>query len=154
VGIGVKEAEQPFKNLYEVSCLVEVKGKLHGMDYKETKEAEVRITLDLCKDCSRRKGGYYEAILQIRGEVPGEIQNKVRNMLDSLTKKDRRSFITDVKALKEGVDFYIGSIRAARKVARNLKQEYGGRIRESPKLMGMDKHGKKVYRVTIALRLQ
>ena len=56
--------------------------------------------------------------------------------------------------IKEGVDYYFGSFKAARKVSNALKDQMGGMIGESPRLMGRDKSaGKDLYRIWISFRL-
>jgi len=76
----------------------------------------------------------------------------VENLIASFSKKDKKAFITDVAFLKHGIDFYIGSTRVARKIANVIKGK-NCRTKESPKLVGVDKQGKRLYRVTILVRM-
>ena len=56
--------------------------------------------------------------------------------------------------LKEGNDYYIGSLKSAKKVVEHLKEELGGTTKESPRLISEDKStGKGLYRIWISLRL-
>jgi len=64
------------------------------------------------------------------------------------------AYISQRAQIKEGIDYYIGSYKAARKLTESLKNKLGGMINESPRLMGRDKSaGKDLYRVWILLRL-
>ena len=59
-----------------------------------------------------------------------------------------------VAKLKEGNDYYIGSLKSAKKVVEHLKEELGGTTKESPRLISEDKStGKGLYRIWISLRL-
>ena len=69
-------------------------------------------------------------------------------------KKDKLAYIPQVAKLKEGNDYYIGSLKSAKKVVEHLKEEFGGTSKESPRLISEDKStGKGLYRIWIALRL-
>ena len=148
----IKETQKGFV----VSCSVEVSGEISsGMAGMVNigKKTEVNIRRRLCRNCTRQMGGYFESILQVRGKFDREeIVEVVRNLMASFSKKDRKAFITDTKFLKHGVDFYIGSTRVARKIANTIKCK-NCRIKESPKLVGVDRHGKRLYRVTILVRI-
>jgi nonsense-mediated mRNA decay protein 3 len=159
VNIAIDETKQSSRAVSTIYCSIEIEGNISGINYQTLKKTEVRAKFDLCQDCSRQIGGYYESILQIRGEdlLSKEEKERIRNTVDkviaSLSGKDRKAFISTIKHLKEGVDFYVGSTQVARKIANALREEFGGKLSESPKLVGQDKQGKALHRVNIALRL-
>ncbi len=123
---------------------------------------EILLSGEQCQRCSRFYGGYYEAILQIRDEekkIELERANLIMELIDDISdrliSKDRMAFIAKVEERKEGIDIYMGSLSAGRKIANELIKKYGGTIAESHKLMGLDKDsGKKIYRTTITARLK
>ncbi len=151
------DVKESSKKLYHIPFTVKAKGKLDGIPVEISRSSAIKVRVELCADCSRRRGGYYEAVLQIRGEGPlgkeekAEVRDAVIKGLASMG--DRRAFISDEAELKGGLDFYVGSAKAAKKMARGLKEEFGGRISESSKLVGM-KDGKDLYRVSIAVRIK
>ena len=159
VRISVEEPKESSPTVYLVPCTVEVGGRVAGLEYSARQEAVVRVVLDLCQDCSRASGKYYEAILQVRGEgaLGREERDKIHALVEEFmaqyARTDRKAFVSKFEALKEGFDFYMGSIQVARKVASALQERFGGAVGESPKLTGKDGHGKDVYRVAIVLRL-
>ncbi len=159
IKVSLQDIKKSSETVYLVSCSVEIEGKIFGVEYGAEKNVEVRARLELCDNCSRQAGGYYESILQVRSEDAlstaerKEIESLVNKSISSLAQKDGKAFLSDFKAMKEGMDFYIGSTKVARKLAEVLREKFGGKISESPKLFGRSKSGKDLYRVTIALRL-
>jgi len=64
------------------------------------------------------------------------------------------AYLSQRVEIKEGIDYYFGSYKAARKISNVLKEQMGGIMGESPRLMGRDKSaGKDLYRIWISLRL-
>ena len=67
---------------------------------------------------------------------------------------DKLAYCPQIAKLKEGYDYYIGSFKSGRKVAESLKEEFGGTIKESPRLISEDKStGKGLYRIWISVRI-
>ncbi|MGB9719317.1 MAG: NMD3-related protein [Candidatus Anstonellales archaeon] len=97
----------------------------------------------ICPDCSRKAGGYFEAIIQFRGN-PKKYMNKKEKVERMLRKK---TFITKEENLKEGVDLYIGSSKIVAEVLKELELKPV----LSRKLSGF-KEGKRLYRTTFMLR--
>lgn len=119
-----------------------------GLEHSMVKKGRVEVSLALCDDCVRKRGGYYEAVLQLRGEV---LEGEARTELDSVL-HEFRGFISGFREVKGGVDVYMISLGAARRAARALMDRLGGEMRESPRLVGR-KNGRELYRVSISLRL-
>jgi nonsense-mediated mRNA decay protein 3 len=98
-----------------------------------------------CTECSRKAGGYYEAIIQIRGddeERIGRMEEKISRLVS------RSSFISKIIRVKEGVDLYAGSKRVAEHVISNLGFKYS----KSDKLAGV-KDGRRIYRRSLCVRV-
>ena len=142
-------------------CLVEVKGEVLGETVSQDFPVEIRVNKNVCNDCSKYASGYYEAVIQIRADErlpsPDEIKSAdeiMKTRIQQLSFKNRLAYISQRVEIKEGVDYYIGSYKAARKLTESLKNELGGILKESPRLMGRDKSsGKDLYRIWISLRL-
>ncbi|MEE8402187.1 MAG: NMD3-related protein [Candidatus Hydrothermarchaeaceae archaeon] len=146
VDIQVGEPVKTANKVYRVNCNVRASGKVSGMTCEDEVETGVTVTLELCNDCSRRAGGYYEAILQLRGRAD------VDELVSTLS-REQTAFVTSVKKLKEGIDLYFASTQVARKSAKMIVEKYGGSLKESAHLQGVNKSGKSVYRVAISVRL-
>lgn len=142
-------------------CYVEAVATVLGEDIVETHTPNVKINHSVCPDCSKRNAGYYEAVIQLRADErelkEEEIQRAeeiINKTLNKLFKKDKLAYIPQVARLKEGNDYYIGSLKSAKKVIEHLKEEFGGKTKESPRLISEDKStGKGLYRIWISLRL-
>lgn len=116
-----------------------VEGKVHMVDKKFKPEFEIVN----CKECSKRSGGYYEAIIQLRGNKK-QIQKWASKLIYILGKK---TFVTKVEERKEGIDLFIGNSRAVFELFREL----GFKAKISRKLFTQRK-GKRMYRTTFAIR--
>jgi nonsense-mediated mRNA decay protein 3 len=98
----------------------------------------------LCDDCRKMAGGYFEAIIQLRGR-PERVRRWKKELSEELLKY---TFIAGIEDLKEGVDIKVGSSKQALSLIKDLGfRDY----LISKKLWGL-KQGKRVYRTTFALR--
>lgn len=142
-------------------CYVEAVGEVYGVTIDETHDTSVRILKTVCPTCSKLQAGYYEAVIQFRAdsrEIKKEEYDKadeiVGRTLDKQAKVDKLAYCPQIAKLKEGYDYYIGSLKTGRKVAEALKEEFGGVIKESPRLISEDKStGKGLYRIWISVRI-
>ena len=135
-------------------CYVEAIATVLGEEVVETHTPDVKINYSVCPDCSKRNAGYYEAVIQLRADdreltheeiaIAEEIINRT---LDKQFKKDKLAYIPQVAKLKEGNDYYIGSLKSAKKVVEHLKEEFGGTTKESPRLISEDKSTGKALRL-------
>ncbi|ENN95641.1 hypothetical protein J422_06728 [Methanocaldococcus villosus KIN24-T80] len=124
------------------------------------KEVEVHLNMVQCPRCSRYMSNYYEATLQVRAmnrylteKEKEELDKFVREEVYKRLKKDRMAFISKFIPQKEGLDYQLGSIGAARYLAHRIKEKYGGKITESSTLVGVDSTGKELHRLTISVRI-
>lgn len=143
------------------SCYVEVVGEVHGVQIEETHDTEVKNQKTVCPTCSKIQSGYYETVVQFRAdkrEIKSEEYAKadeiVERTLNKQASSDKLAYCPQIAKLKEGYDYYIGSFKSGKKVAEALKEEFGGIIKESPRLISEDKStGKGLYRVWISVRI-
>jgi nonsense-mediated mRNA decay protein 3 len=107
------------------------------------------IPLDLkktiCLQCSRMSGGYFEAIIQLRGD-PIKVLGHSGMLLKRLSKK--KTFIAKEEEKDGGLDLYVGNS----KVVVELMGELGLKTLITKKLVGRDQ-GKRLYRTTFLIRL-
>ncbi|SDA51199.1 nonsense-mediated mRNA decay protein 3 [Methanobrevibacter millerae] len=142
-------------------CFVEVVGDVYGVTIDETHDTSVRILKTVCPSCSKLQSGYYESVIQFRAdnrEIKSEEYDKadeiVARTLEKQAKTDKLAYCPQIAKLKEGYDYYIGSLKTGRKIAEALKDEFGGIIKESPRLISEDKStGKGLYRIWISVRI-
>ncbi|MCQ2976882.1 MAG: hypothetical protein MJ232_02600 [archaeon] len=142
-------------------CYVEAIATVLGEEIVETHTPNVKVNRSVCPECSKRVAGYYEAVIQLRADsrelTTSEIEKAekiINRTIEKQSKKDKLAYIPQVAKLKEGRDYYIGSLKSGNKVAEHLKEELGGTIKESPRLISEDRStGKGLYRIWISVRL-
>lgn len=142
-------------------CYIKAVATVLGEEVVETHTSNVKINKSVCPDCSKRVAGYYEAVIQLRtdsrelnNEEIANAEEIIRHTIEKQSKKDKLAYIPQIAKPKEGRDYYIGSLKSAKKVAEHLKEELGGTIKESPRLISEDKStGKGLYRIWISVRL-
>lgn len=141
--------------------MIHAQGRLLGEEVDQECRVTVKMKRSVCPDCSKYASGYYEAVIQLRADKrqleSGEKEKAdsiLKKLLQKLVEKNRMAYLVDRVEIREGVDYYIGSYKAARSVVNGLKDSLGGILGESPRLMGRDKSaGKDLYRIWISLRL-
>jgi nonsense-mediated mRNA decay protein 3 len=139
---------------------VRVKGKLHELQVKpQLDEAHIKFALKrgTCDVCGLKSARHYEAILQVRGKLTMDECSEIRKILQRLaaevSKRERNTFIANVEERREGLDFYVNPVSFARQMASMLKSEFGAELRESAKLIGQTRDGRKKFRFSILARL-
>lgn len=114
-------------------------------EMKVERSAPVEIVWTTCRECSKISGGYFESIVQLRGDERSVDRYKER-FINALSKK---TFIAKEKVQKTGgVDLYIGSNKAT----FGLVQELGLDAKITRKLIGREE-GKRKYRTTFAIQV-
>jgi len=112
-----------------------------------------------CKNCSKREGDYYEAILQVRPtkqemtkEQKFEVTNMVHERVEVERGDEKKVFITLEKEIHGGLDFYLSDKRVARNLSYDVADMFGGDVKTSSELAGRE-DGQNVYRMTYSVRL-
>jgi len=144
-----------FRHEDERNLLVAVKASLAVEDFLVTRrfETKVRIQGATCPACGRRRGMYYEAILQFRastGRLPEDLAAEASRYVEDAVAADPNQFITKVETVRGGLDFYLSSNAQAKTIAKAYR-DWGAETRASPKVYGQ-KEGKELYRVTYLVR--
>ena len=117
---------------------------------KSGKQASIERTVDIekiiniCPDCTRSSGGYYEAIVQVRG-THDMVDRESAKLERALSKK---TFISKIEERHGGLDLFVGSS----KEAAAILHRYEMKPAISRSLFGR-KDGKCIYRVTYAVRV-
>ena len=107
-------------------------------------------------NCNSTKIGPERTTSEIISTAESSYKREVGIPLNILkqAKVDKLAYCPQIAKLKEGYDYYIGSLKTGRKVAEALKEEFGGVIKESPRLISEDKStGKGLYRIWISVRI-
>jgi nonsense-mediated mRNA decay protein 3 len=153
-----RDSDKRFEDQNNMSVLVKTSIRLGDQDRIVERGVRIRLKHGTCPVCSKRHGSYYEAIIQVRtgsGKLSLEKKSEIMEHVYSRVKgpgPDGTSFISKVEEMHGGLDFYMGSNRDAKSVAKELAKRYGAKMNSSPRLHGKVK-GKEVYRVTYLVRL-
>lgn len=117
----------------------------NGRKAELRKQVNFELQPTICTSCSRASGGYYEAILQIRGEHR-RVESKGKKLVDSLS---RKTFVSKIEEMHGGLDIYAGSTKTVFETLQKMGLKPSSIAR---KLSGR-KEGKKLYRTSFAIRV-
>lgn len=158
VELAVRVREEDKKN-YVVR--VEVAGTYKGVEVGGTTPVKVRLENVTCEACSRRHGGYYEAVVQVRQEgdevVTDEQAGEIAKMIEEEVRRlgglsGSQSYLLKAEARHGGYDYFFGTKPVAKAVAKRIADRYGGSTTHSNTLAGQQ-DGQEIYRLTVAVRL-
>ena len=141
---------EPEKGEHRLNC--QVTAELGGDGFQVPFEILVKVRSETCNVCSRMRGDYYEAIVQLRGEPIERANQLLYDIIDQINQNDDMAFISKQENVTGGIDYYLGSVSAARTVAKRFKDSKGAGITESSSLIGK-KEGRDLYRWTLLIRL-
>jgi nonsense-mediated mRNA decay protein 3 len=141
-------------------CKATVKGRIDNQEIAEDHFLEIRLKPNVCDVCSKRFGGYHEAILQIRTskkKMSEKRKRKIELFIDQFVSSmqqrgNRKLFITDKNFEKTGIDYLLSDKQAAASIVKKTQEAFSGEITVSSSNIGMH-DGKQVYRMTYLLRL-
>lgn len=127
---------------------IEVSGLMEGkIEKKEILETKIMIKKRLCETCGKVRGGYYEAVLQIRSDDKEKIENALCDMKSMICK---RGTITKIEQTKNGVDIYFTPKKILKYILKSMPKTK--EIKRSYTLV-TKKDGRDLYRNTVLVRL-
>lgn len=153
--VSVKLKYEPFiingKTVVPVTVLGEK--QIDGRQIEKGVVTNLVIIPQSCESCSRLSGGYYEAVIQVRGpkNMQDEILKLIKDKVNQYKDADMFSFITQVQVSREGTDVYLGSAKIAQKVEQETKRIYNVTTKITHSIQGV-KDGKEIKRMTVLLR--
>ncbi len=139
------------KGKTEVPVTLTAEFESNSKKISKSKEMLLVILPEICPDCSRLRGGYYEGIIQLRGINQEKMQDYIEKAFSKFDKSEPNAFISKTEKLSEGVDLYIGSRTAGIKVSSEIRKIYNVDCTITNKIHGM-RQGKEIKRTTILLR--
>jgi nonsense-mediated mRNA decay protein 3 len=142
--------------------LVEAVGRYAG-EVAVRGEAEIEVAIETisCEACSKRHGGYYEAIVQVRYEGEEEVSDEQAGDIAEMIEEEVRragglsgsqSYLLKATPKHGGYDYYFGAKPVAKSVATRIADTYGGEKNHSTTLAGR-KDGEDFHRLTISVRI-
>ncbi|MCG3219364.1 MAG: hypothetical protein KAR35_10180 [Candidatus Heimdallarchaeota archaeon] len=127
--------------------------------YSKEEEVEFRLQKTICKNCLNRKTSAFNSSIQVRADSRSItnaefelIDKKVNQFFGSLP-QESSSFVVERTEIENGVDYLLSQKNDADMIAKEIKKYMGGKIKRTKSLVGQEKDGKKIHRLTILLRL-
>lgn len=139
-----------------VSGTLTMEGEVGGRRVAAERSVDVGLRRDICRRCSRTSRGYYEAILQVRGEERELGEEDLEIVLEEAGRlaeatTGEKPFFSKAEEVKGGFDIYLGDSQAAKRLAHRLKERSGAETTQSASLVGM-KDGREMHRPTYLVR--
>lgn len=108
------------------------------------RKIEMSIKTTICPDCNKISGGYFEAVIQLRGEEK-KVERTAKKVLEMVGNK---TFLSRTEETENGIDLLFGSSKAI----VGIVNELGYRVTITKKLVGQEQ-GKRLFRTTFLIRL-
>ncbi len=100
-------------------------GEYNGAMATQNANITIHLKPTICPLCKTRISGEYDTLLQIRGEIPHDVEDTIMREIQKM-KLERQ--LVDIIESKKGLDVYFTNLGAARKIAKRLSKLYKGRI--------------------------
>jgi len=123
-------------------------GYLEGLKKikEEVQEVKLKMNKQICSDCSKQFGKYYETLIQVRGTLT----NDDFDAIDDIILK--RGGFYRIKEVRGGCDFYLSSKNLEKSITDLLRRRYRVQIKKSFTLVTRQE-GKDIYRDTVLVRI-
>jgi len=148
---GVKE--------FETKTYVVTKPYEEFGEFEDEFVTRLKMVREICDDCSKYKSGYFEAILQVRGEnrkLTDQEQSDIENLIENKMKQfedARLSYMLDFNVDQDGLTAQISTKFLAEALAREIKGFTSGKLTSAFEHKTTSKDGEEVYTNTYLVRL-
>ena len=152
VDFSVQEIDQRTNRLH-----VEVSGTIDGYEFHDSHSPLLQTSNAVCTPCTRKDGDYFEATVQLRSagrKLNEEELSSLRSTLDELLQSMEPNpmfFVSKEGPVTGGWDLQLGSKSLARTWGRKLTRSFGGSVKESSTVVGVNE-GVEVTRLTLSYR--
>jgi len=139
-----------------LSADVTVKGIADSVPLLFRKTISLDRQLFQCDSCMRLRSDCWEAKVQLRSRERKALETglaRMQGLLDAGREQDSLSAVIKAVKVKNGVDVFVGSKRAAYHAVKQLRLDFNAEVKQSFKLVGVDKSGKQRKRATYSVRL-
>ncbi len=144
---------------FEMKTYVVTKPYEEFGDFEEEFVTRLKMRRAGCDDCSKYKSGYFEAILQVRGEnrkLTEKEQDEIEKLIDNKMKQfedARLAYILDFDIDQDGITAQISTKFLAEMLAREIKNFTAGKLSTAYEHKTTSKDGDEVYINTYLVRL-
>ena len=151
MNFGVKE--------FELITTIKARPFEEFSEFKQSYLTRIIMNRTSCDLCVRHKSGYFEAILQVRGdnrklteieqENIEEIVDRIMNRYDDA----KMSYIIDLESDEDGLTCKVSTKYLAETIAREIKNETAGKMSIAYELKTKSREGLDIYSNTYLVRL-
>lgn len=113
---------------------------------EEIHEVKLKIKKEICPTCSKEAGKYYEAVVQVRGNLTNDDVDSIDDVVLASNGFYR------IKEVRGGYDFFVSDRSLAKKITTILRKKYETEIKKSFELV-TKQEGKDIYRNIILVRI-
>ena len=152
VSFSVKEIDERTSRIH-----VDAKGYIENHIFEDSHSILLQTSNAVCTPCTRKDGDYFEATVQLRSagrKLDEKELSNLRKTLDELIESMEPNpmfFISKEGPVQGGWDLQLGSKSLARTWGRRLTKSFGGTVKESSKVVGVN-DGVEVTRLTLSYR--
>ena len=152
VDFSVQEIDQRTNRLH-----VEISGTIDGYEFHDSHSPLLQTSNAVCTPCTRKDGDYFEATVQLRSagrKLNEEELSSLRSTLNELLQSMEPNpmfFVSKEGPVTGGWDLQLGSKSLARTWGRKLTKSFGGSVKESSTVVGVNE-GVEVTRLTLSYR--
>lgn len=126
--------------------------EIDGKQVEQTQKVQLVPEKTQCPTCARFHGGYFEAIVQLRGAISEDQFGTLMDAAADLTNEDKNHFISNVEERDGGYDIYTSSKTMAKRLVDQLQEHTSVDITRSRERIG-EKDGEPVFRTVISARV-
>jgi len=136
---------------------VDVSGEIESHIFNDSHSPLLQTSNAVCTPCTRKDGDYFEATVQLRSagrKLDEKELSELRATLDELIESMEPNpmfFISKEGPVQGGWDLQLGSKSLAKTWGRRLAKSFGGTVKESSKVVGVN-DGVEVSRLTLSYR--
>ncbi|BBG25426.1 60S ribosomal export protein NMD3 [Sulfuracidifex tepidarius] len=125
-------------------------GKIGNEAVSVRKDVYINIENSLCDSCMKKRGRFYDAIVQLRSKN-GNLNEK-RVFFESFFSREIVDNLSDVKIGREGIDYYFINRTVAKRLVSNIISMVKAEVKESFEGESL-KNGKRSGKLVISLRI-
>jgi len=144
---------------FEIRTTIRAKPYEEFSEFEQSFQTRIKLIRTSCDLCSKHKAGYFEAILQVRGEKRKltEIeQENVENIVNRMMERyidAKMSYIMDLETDNDELTCKVSTKYLAETLAREIKNATAGKLSVAYELKTKTRDGVDVYTNTYLVRL-
>lgn len=144
----------PKMNIAERKITIPITAEINNKGKHSTQQVDAILIPQCCPVCSRKSGGYYESVIQLRGDIKEvkKIQDYIEKRIHKENEKSDAIFITKTENVHNRIDIYLSSLKYAQKLSKHIISKFNiAEHKDSFSDYGI-KDGKTLKRTTHLLR--